>query len=547
MSVREITPLFSWGFGLRKSRWLVPLFNNNIFSFGNSAVNGPYGITRRNAQKSALFHTTSAAEDAMFNNYETKEQSAAMEQQTREQHTAVRTNEQQIIEKISEKIQEQVKTCPQALDEQNARPKGKLFDKTDEEILSLLNDGKVPHYSLEKTVAKDPENPTNDDLLRAVNLRRQMFSTKIANPKAMENLPFEQYDWKKVLGACCENVVGYVPIPVGLAGPITVDGKQFYIPMATTEGCLVASTHRGAKAISESGGAQSVLLDDGMTRGPVIEMPSAVKAGELKRWIEDPVNYAKIEEAFNSTSRFARLKEIKIAIAGKTIYLRFKCSTGDAMGMNMITKGTTKALEFLQQNFPEMDLLSVSGNYCTDKKPSAMNWLEGRGKSVVCEAVIKKEIVESVLKTNVDELVRLNVSKNLVGSAMAGSVGGFNAHASNIVTAIFLATGQDCAQNVESSNCITLMDKTPEGDLYMSCTMPSIEVGTVGGGTHLSAQSAMLELLGVKGSHATNPGANAQQLAKVVCASVMAGELSLMSALAANHLLRSHMELNRKK
>ena len=198
----------------------------------------------------------------------------------------------------------------------------------------------------------------------------------------------------------------------------------------------------------------------------------------------------------------------------------------------------------MQERFPAMQIIALSGNYCTDKKPAAINWIEGRGKSVVAEAVIPGSIVSKVLKTSVAALVELNISKNLIGSAMAGSVGGFNAHAANIVTAIFLATGQDPAQNVESSNCITLMEaqvfckysyqtRVNDGqDLHMTCTMPCIEVGTVGGGTSLGPQTACLELLGVKGPHPTNPGQNAQSLARLICASVMAGELSLCSALA---------------
>jgi hydroxymethylglutaryl-CoA reductase (NADPH) len=180
-----------------------------------------------------------------------------------------------------------------------------------------------------------------------------------------------------------------------------------------------------------------------------------------------------------------------------------------------------------------MQIISISGNYCTDKKPAAINWIEGRGKSVVSEAIIPGNIVNSVLKTTVRALVELNISKNLIGSAMAGSVGGFNAHAANILTAIYIATGQDPAQNVESSNCITLMEAVNDGqDLYISCSMPCIEVGTVGGGTNLAPQSACLEMLGVKGPHMQTPGANAQQLARIICAGVMAGELSLCSALA---------------
>jgi len=161
--------------------------------------------------------------------------------------------------------------------------------------------------------------------------------------------------------------------------------------------------------------------------------------------------------------------------------------------------------------------------------------------------VLKGEIIQNILKTSVAQLVNLNYSKNLIGSAMAGSIGGFNAHASNIVTALFLATGQDPAQNVESSNCLTQMEPYNDGkDLYMSVTMPCVEVGTIGGGTQLPGQSACLDLLGVKGAHKEIPGANAQQLARLVSATVMAGELSLLAALSTNSLVTSHLALNRK-
>jgi hydroxymethylglutaryl-CoA reductase (NADPH) len=193
-----------------------------------------------------------------------------------------------------------------------------------------------------------------------------------------------------------------------------------------------------------------------------------------------------------------------------------------------------------------MQIISLSGNFCTDKKPAAINWIDGRGKSVVSEAVIPGEVVEKTLKTTVAALVELNISKNLIGSAMAGSVGGFNAHAANILTAIYIATGQDPAQNVESSNCITLMKAVNQGrDLHISCTMPSVEVGTIGGGTILPPQQSMLDMLGVRGPHPTEPGKNAQRLARIICASVMAGELSLCAALAAGHLVKAHMAHNR--
>jgi len=258
---------------------------------------------------------------------------------------------------------------------------------------------------------------------------------------------------------CCENVVGYLPLPVGIAGPLNIDGKMYQIPMATTEGCLVASTSRGCKAISICGGARTILVNDGMSRGPVVEFGSAVEAGQCRTWMESEEGFAIVKAEFDSTSRFARLKKVKCASAGRLLYMRFVTVTGDAMGMNMISKGCEKALDRIGAEFPGMHVIAISGNYCTDKKPAAINWIEGRGKSVIAEAVISGEVVQTVLKTTVEHIVHLNTSKNLVGSAMAGSIGGFNAHAANILTAIYLATGQDPAQNVESSQCITLMER----------------------------------------------------------------------------------------
>lgn len=421
---------------------------------------------------------------------------------------------------------------------------GGVFMLNDEEIITLAQKGKIAPQALEK-ILQDPA--------RAVRVRRALVS-RASTSGTLENslLPHLHYDYAQVMGACCESVVGYMPLPVGIAGPLNIDGQVTPIPMATTEGTLVASTSRGCKALNAGGGVTTVLTQDAMTRGPAIEFPSIISAAKAKRWIDSADGARAIKAAFDSTSRFARLASLRSVMAGRTLYVRFATATGDAMGMNMISKGVEKALNMLiEDHFPEAVILSLSGNYCTDKKPAAINWIEGRGKSVVAEAAVPSRVVKTVLKTTTDALVRLNIRKNLIGSAMAGSVGGFNAHAANILTAIYLATGQDPAQNVESSNCITLMEALPsatgdeEDDLLITCSMPSIEVGTVGGGTVLSPQRAMLELLGVAGAHATTPGANAQRLARIIVASVMAGELSLMSALAAGHLIRAHMAHNR--
>ena len=237
-------------------------------------------------------------------------------------------------------------------------------------------------------------------------------------------------------------MVGYIPIPVGVAGPLLLDGKEIHVPMATTEGCLVASTNRGCRALSLSGGVRSMVYGDGMTRAPVVSLPSAIRAAEVLNWLDQPANFLMIKEAFDSSSRFARLIKIHTRLAGHDLHIRLVAKTGDAMGMNMLSKGAELAMSKLKDVFPDLEVKGISGNVCTDKKPSAINWIEGRGKSVVCEAIIPAQTVTDVLKTDVASLVELNISKNLIGSALAGSIGGFNAHAANIVTAIYIATGQ---------------------------------------------------------------------------------------------------------
>ncbi|CAM9914997.1 unnamed protein product [Ectocarpus sp. 12 AP-2014] len=261
---------------------------------------------------------------------------------------------------------------------------------TDEEVAACVVTGKLKDHQLEKKLG---------DHARAVVVRRSLFERRIG--RSMESLPVEGYDYERIFGANCEIVCGYIPIPVGIVGPLTLNGQEVYVPMATTEGCLVASTNRGCKAISQGGGCRAALLKDGITRAPCLRMPDAMAAADLKKWSEMPENFEVIKAAFQTTTRFGKLQGLMSTVAGRNVYLRFNCFAGDAMGMNMVSKGVLAVVDLLQEEFPEMELVAISGNMCTDKKSAAINWVEGRGKSIVCEARIPGKHVEATLKTTV--------------------------------------------------------------------------------------------------------------------------------------------------
>jgi len=295
----------------------------------------------------------------------------------------------------------------------NASPDGTKH-LLDSEIIQLVEKKHIPGHQLEKSLA-DPS--------RGVRVRRKIYQKHLNQKRALETLPYQHYDYSKVMGACCENVVGYMPVPVGVVGPLNLDTNCTYVPMATTEGCLVASTNRGCRALAGCGVTTRVTYD-GMTRGPVVRFTCMSRATEAKEWMDDRNNFEAIKQHFDSTSRFARLQRLHTRIAGRMLYIRFVAKSGDAMGMNMLSKATEFAINRMLDVFPDMEVVSLSGNFCTDKKPAAVNWVEGRGKSVVAEAIIPAHIIKSVLKTTTSALVDLNISKNLVGSAMAGSIGG---------------------------------------------------------------------------------------------------------------------------
>jgi len=340
-----------------------------------------------------------------------------------------------------------------------------------------------------------------------------------------------------------ENLVGATQIPMGVAGPVTVDGEaaegEYYLPIATTEGALVASVNRGCATIGAAGGATVRITKRGMTRAPVFSVSDVSEGAEVAEWVEE--NEHRLAAAAEETTRFGRLQEITPYIVGDNVFLRFSYHTGDANGMNMATIATRAAAELVEEETPA-SLVALSGNLCTDKKPAAINAVEGRGHSVTADVTIPRATVEERLGTTPEAVAEVNTRKNLVGSAKAGSLG-FNAHAANVVAGVFLATGQDEAHVVEGSNCITTVEARDE-ELYASVSLASLQVGTVGGGTDLATQSEALELLGVAGG-GDPPGTNADAFAEVVAAGALAGELSLLSALSSRHLSSAHEELGR--
>jgi hydroxymethylglutaryl-CoA reductase (NADPH) len=346
-----------------------------------------------------------------------------------------------------------------------------------------------------------------------------------------------------------ENMIGAVQVPIGVAGPIAVDGgaaeAEAYLPLATTEGALLASVNRGCSVLNAAGGVSVRVLKSGMTRAPVFRVADVVEAEALVRWVRD--NVGRLREAAAETTSHGELLDVTPYVVGNSVYLRCRYDTKDAMGMNMATIATEAACDVIEAE-TEASLVALSGNLCTDKKPAAINAVEGRGRSVTADITVPSAVVEDRLHTTPEAIAELNTRKNLVGSAKAGSLG-FNAHVANVVAAMFLATGQDEAQVVEGANAITTAEVRSDGagsdgDLYLSVSLSSLEVGTVGGGTKLPTQAEALDILGIRGG-GDPPGSNADAFAEYIAAGALAGELSLLSALASRHLSSAHADLGR--
>jgi len=407
-----------------------------------------------------------------------------------------------------------------------------MTDPSPASLADRVRDGDVRFHEIEEHADADTA---------AAARRRLVAETADADVDALGEYAFDAAD---AHGSNIENMIGAVQVPMGVAGPVAIDGGALsgerYLPLATTEGALVASINRGCSVVTDAGGATARVTKSGMTRAPVFRVRDVAEAEALVEWVRDSEDV--LREAAESTTSHGELLDVTPYVVGNNVFLRFRYDTKDAMGMNMATIATREACDRIEDE-TDASLVALSGNLCSDKKPAAVNAVEGRGRSVTADVEVPREIVEDRLHTTPEAVAEINTRKNLVGSAKAGSLG-FNAHVANAVAAMFLATGQDEAQVVEGANAITTAETTADGDLYASVSIASLEVGTVGGGTTLPTQAAGLDILGVRGG-GDPAGSNGDALAEAIAVCALAGELSLLAALGSRHLSSAHADLGR--
>lgn len=342
------------------------------------------------------------------------------------------------------------------------------------------------------------------------------------------------------------NDMSYAAVPLQWVGPLRITGNivddAVDVPLATYETPLWPSVGRGARisTLTERG-IVSTLIDERMTRSILLEADDAYTALTAVRQLKD--RFAELQEVVTGSSRFARLIDLHHQINGNLLFLRFEFSTGDASGHNMATLASDHLMDHILTTVSGVRYGSISGNFCTDKKATAVNGILGRGKNVVTELLIPREVVQQRLHTTAKQVVELNIRKNLIGTLLAGGIRSANAHYANMLLAFYLATGQDAANIVEGSQGVTHAEDR-DGDLYFSCTLPNLIVGTVGNGKHASFVDENLERLGCREDR--EPGENARRLAVIAAATVLCGELSLMAAQTnRGELMRAHTQFER--
>lgn len=386
--------------------------------------------------------------------------------------------------------------------------------------------------------ARIPRDKVNDYSPEMAQQRRD-FAHEMTGEK-LEHVAQYSFD-PAVTAGNIENFIGVAQVPIGLAGPLLMDGEhakgEFYVPMATSEGTLVASYNRGMRVLRESGGVKATVVDEAMQRAPVFIFDDAREARAFGVWIEE--NFDAIKEVAESTTKSGRLRNIEQYASARMRYLRFNYTTGDAAGQNMVSKATFVACEWIKGQYPGIRRYVLSGGMDTDKKHSALNTLNTRGKRVIAEAVIPRAVLESVMGVTPEAIMKTRpIAQN--GAFMAGAINN-GAHSANGITAMFIACGQDVANVAESSSACTFGDVDEDGNYYMSITIPSLVCGTYGGGTALPTQRECLQLMDCYGT------GKAQKLAEIIGATVLAGELSLFSAVIAGDWVSSHDAYGRNR
>lgn len=337
-----------------------------------------------------------------------------------------------------------------------------------------------------------------------------------------------------VLAGNVENFLGVAQVPIGLAGPILIDGEhakgEFYVPMATAEGTLVASYNRGMKLLRECGPIRVTVMDDAMQRAPSFTFESAREARRFESWLGE--SFDEIKAAAEATTSSGRLRNIETYSASRILYTRFNYTTGDAAGQNLTGKATQAACAWIVDNNPSIQQFFLESNFATDKKASQVNMLNTRGKRVIAETVVPNEVVKRVMRSDTALMFQAR-QVSTQGGFMAG-VNNNGSHSANGITAIFIATGQDAANVAESSMALVFAELRDNGDYYYAITIPSLIVGSYGGGTSLPTQRECLEMMGCYGD------GKVRKLAEIIAATVLCGELSLSSAIVSEEWVESH-------
>jgi len=399
---------------------------------------------------------------------------------------------------------------------------------SDKYDLTAPQEARIPH--------SHDDNYTSDAIRKRQDFIQEYTGVDVEHIKSFK------FDGEQVKGNI-ENFTGVAQIPLGLAGPLKVNGEhamgEFIIPLATSEGTLVASYNRGIKVLNLSGGVKTTVVGDAMQRAPVFAFEDARIARDFVEWVQKHIH--EIRATAEKTSSVAHLQYIDPYLASRYAYLRFNFQTGDAAGQNMVGRATYAACEWILKHYTENEIkhFYLESNFATDKKPSQVNVLHTRGKRATAEAIISRDVLKDVLRVTPESLhYHLNVATT--GAFLSGANNN-GAHSANAITAMFIATGQDVANVAESSAGVLVSEVTEEGDFYVSITIPSLIVATYGGGTGLPTQRECLEIMGCFGRD------KVKKLAEIIAGVVLAGELSLGAAISSSDWVTSHEFFGRNR